>query len=136
MITLVRDLMNPGVMQCQPDDTLGQVAKLFAENHVHSLFIFGDGVSPVGVITDYDVMAGEWLSGDPEGMSYIPGLSLNADRDIWKGHKYDATKGRHPNKSVNVGFPDGHVELRKAESLLVRETETRYVNRKPLWSVK
>ena len=71
MITLVRDLMNPGVMQCQPDDTLGQVAKLFAENHVHSLFIFGDGPLPVGVITDYDVMAGEWLSGDPDSLAVM-----------------------------------------------------------------
>lgn len=71
MITLVRDLMNPGLMQCQPEDTLGQVAKLLAQNHVHSLFIFGDGPLPEGVITDYDVMAGEWLSGDPESLAVM-----------------------------------------------------------------
>ena len=71
MITLVRDLMNSGVMQCQPEATLGQVAKLLAQNHVHSLFIFSDGPLPVGVITDYDVMAGEWLSGDPESLAVM-----------------------------------------------------------------
>ena len=75
MITLVRDLMNPGVMQCQPDDNLGQVAKLFTENHVHSLFIYGDGPLPVGVITDYDVMAGEWLSGDPDSLAVMKNMT-------------------------------------------------------------
>ncbi len=71
MTTLVRDLMHPGVMQCEPGDTLGEVAQLLAVNHVHSLFIFEDGPLPVGVITDYDVLAGEWLSGDPESLAVM-----------------------------------------------------------------
>ena len=71
MITLVRDLMHPGVMECQPWDTLGEVAKKLAENHIHSLFIFDKDSLPVGVITDYDVMAGEWLSGDPESLAVM-----------------------------------------------------------------
>lgn len=71
MTKLVRDLMHPGVVECQPGDTLGDVAKKLAENHIHSLFIFGDGSLPVGVITDFDVMAGEWLSGDPESLSVM-----------------------------------------------------------------
>jgi CBS domain-containing protein len=66
--TLVRDLMHPGVVNCRSDISLGQVAKLLAEHHVHSLFIFDGEQLPVGVITDFDLMAGEWLSGDPESL--------------------------------------------------------------------
>ncbi len=75
MTTLVRDLMHPGVVTCHPDIPLGQVAKLLAEHHVHSLFIFDDDQSPVGVITDYDVMAGEWLSGDPDSLAVMRSMT-------------------------------------------------------------
>ena len=71
MTILVRDLMHPGVMQCQPGDTLGEVANLLAESHIHSLFIFEAGPLPAGVITDFDVMAGEWLSGDSESLAVM-----------------------------------------------------------------
>jgi CBS domain-containing protein len=73
--TLVRDLMHPGVVRCDPENSLGKVAKLLAEHHVHSLFIFNEDELPIGVITDYDVMAGEWLSGDPEGLEVMRGMT-------------------------------------------------------------
>jgi predicted transcriptional regulator len=63
--------MHPNVMQCKPEDTLGEVAKILAENHVHSLFIYEGDLLPIGVITDYDVMAGEWLSADPESLAVM-----------------------------------------------------------------
>lgn len=71
MVTLVRDLMHPGVIECQPEAKLGEVARLLASNHVHSLFIFDGSPLPIGVITDYDVMAGEWLSGDTESLAVM-----------------------------------------------------------------
>ena len=71
MTILVRDLMHPGVISCSPDKSLGQVAQLLAQHHVHSLFIFDGEPLPVGVITDYDVMAGEWLSGDAESLAVM-----------------------------------------------------------------
>ena len=75
MATLVRDLMHPGVVKCKPDNSLGKVARLLAEHHVHSLFIFNDEQLPVGVITDYDVMAGEWLSKDPESLAVMRSIT-------------------------------------------------------------
>ncbi len=75
MATLVRDLMHPGVLTCRPDLSLGQVAKLLAEHHVHSLFVFNDEQLPMGVITDYDLMAGEWLSGDPESLAIMRSMT-------------------------------------------------------------
>lgn len=75
MTTLVRDLMHPGLVTCRPGIPIGQVAKLLAENHVHSLFVFNDDQIPIGVITDYDVMAGEWLSGDPKSLSVMRSMT-------------------------------------------------------------
>lgn len=69
--TLVRDLMHRGVVRCEPDNSLGKVARLLAEHHVHSLFIFNDEQLPIGVITDFDVLAGEWLSGDAESLAEL-----------------------------------------------------------------
>lgn len=71
MTTMVRDLMHSGVVSCRPDISVGQVARLLAEHHVHSLFIYNDKPLPVGVITDYDVMAGEWLSGYSESLAVM-----------------------------------------------------------------
>ena len=54
--------------------------------------------------------------------AYIPGLSINSQRLsqglIFTGMEKDAIDGRHPGKTVNVGFVDGHVERTQAEDLL------------------
>ncbi|MHC4544544.1 MAG: prepilin-type N-terminal cleavage/methylation domain-containing protein [Planctomycetota bacterium] len=68
--------------------------------------------------------------------AYIPGLKINAERDLWPGQEWDAIYGRHPNKSVNIGFADGHVSRTKADDLFVEEDGGNYKNRSPLWLPK
>jgi len=68
-----------------------------------------------------------------EGSFYIPGLRINQDRTIFPGQEVDAIGGRHPNKTVNVGFVDGHISSLKADDLLVEEIDGEYSNRSPLW---
>jgi prepilin-type N-terminal cleavage/methylation domain-containing protein/prepilin-type processing-associated H-X9-DG protein len=63
-----------------------------------------------------------------EDTSYVPGLEINKDRNLWPGQSADAISGRHPNKTVNVGFADGHTECRKASELLVEKAEAGYTN--------
>ena len=66
---------------------------------------------------------------DIEDTAYIPGLEINKDRSLWPGQTWDAIGGRHPQKSVNVGFADGHADLLKASELLVKKTgEGEYTN--------
>jgi prepilin-type N-terminal cleavage/methylation domain-containing protein/prepilin-type processing-associated H-X9-DG protein len=66
--------------------------------------------------------------------AYIPGLSINKDRLLRKGQIYDAVYGRHPHKTVNTGFADGHVEPKEAKDLLVEKTDQdKYTNQTPLW---
>lgn len=71
-----------------------------------------------------------------EDTAYVPGLKINKDRDLWPGQEEDAVNGRHPNKTVNVGFADGHFARKKANDLSVEKTEDFYTNKSPLWSPK
>jgi len=71
-----------------------------------------------------------------EDTAYIPGLWINEDKALWLGQEWDAKYGRHPNKSVNVGFADGHVSRTKADDLFVEENSGNYSNRSPLWLPK
>ena len=78
-----------------------------------------------------------WPLGNfPEDFSYVPGLEINAGRKLLPGQLWDAITGRHPNKTVNVGFVDGHVSRKKAQDLLVEKTADKYQNRTPLWVPK
>ena len=71
-----------------------------------------------------------------EDAAYIPGLEINRKKRLWPGQEQDALNGRHPNKTVNVGFADGHVDRLKAEELFVEKTDEGYKNQIPLWFPK
>jgi len=60
--------MHPGVITCRPDATLGQVAVMLSQHHVHALIVADRDGRPLGIISDFDLMAGEWLSADPESL--------------------------------------------------------------------
>jgi prepilin-type N-terminal cleavage/methylation domain-containing protein/prepilin-type processing-associated H-X9-DG protein len=69
-----------------------------------------------------------------EDTSYVPGLSINRQRQLKSGQEIDAYYGRHPRATVNIGFADGHAARTSAEDLLVKKTpDGRYENRSPLW---
>jgi CBS domain-containing protein len=64
----IRDLMHPGLLTCQPTATLGQVAAMLTLQHVHALVVADRDGRPIGVISDFDLLAGEWLSATPESL--------------------------------------------------------------------
>ncbi len=69
-----------------------------------------------------------------EDTAYIPGLSINRQRQLKPEQKIDALYGRHPQMTVNAGFVDGHVARTKAEDLLVKKKpDGHYENKFPLW---
>lgn len=72
-----------------------------------------------------------------EGAFYVPGLRVNNQRllegTISPGCERDAIDGRHPNKSINVGFTDGHTARVEADDLFVEENDGSYSNLSPLW---
>ena len=68
-----------------------------------------------------------------EDTAYIPGLQINKEKTLWPGQEWDAINGRHPNKTVNVGFMDGHISRQKANDLFVEKIAEDYKNKSPLW---
>jgi prepilin-type N-terminal cleavage/methylation domain-containing protein/prepilin-type processing-associated H-X9-DG protein len=69
-----------------------------------------------------------------EDTAYVPGLEINKGKMLWPGQARDAINGRHPSKTVNIGFVDGHVSRTKAGDLLVEKTgEDQWRNRSSLW---
>jgi prepilin-type N-terminal cleavage/methylation domain-containing protein/prepilin-type processing-associated H-X9-DG protein len=54
---------------------------------------------------------------------YVPGLKQNQNRPELKDNP-DAIKGRHPHQTLNIGFADGHHEVRPAESLRINQIIT------------
>ncbi len=75
MPKLVKDLMHPGIITCKPTATLGQVAVLLNQHQVHALFVTDRDGRIMGVISDLDLMAGEWLSSDSESLTVMRKLT-------------------------------------------------------------
>lgn len=67
------------------------------------------------------------------GTAYIPGLAINEEKHLLYSQKQDAIEGRHPNKTVNVGFVSGDVSRMQADELFVEKKLDGY-NKSPLWS--
>lgn len=71
----VHDLMHKGLHTCSPEATLGQVAVLLTQHHVHALIVVDVNQRPLGIISDYDLLAGEWLSADPQSLATMRSLT-------------------------------------------------------------
>ncbi|MHC4240884.1 MAG: hypothetical protein ACYSU4_00665 [Planctomycetota bacterium] len=99
-----------------------------------SLLVMDSGYSMISWWYVTDIPPATFVGLKNEVAAYVPGLKINKDKTtLWPDQKGDAIVGRHPNKIVNVGFVDGHVNSRKADDLFVEKTETGYNNRYPLW---
>jgi CBS domain-containing protein len=75
MAKKVRDLMHRGLITCRPETTLGQVAVLLARHHIHALVVADRDGRVLGVITDFDLLAGEWLSGNAQGLEAMRAMT-------------------------------------------------------------
>jgi CBS-domain-containing membrane protein len=63
------------LITCKADATLGQVATLLHQHHVHALVVTDRDGREVGIISDFDLLAGEWLSSDPESLETMRSLT-------------------------------------------------------------
>ena len=71
----VGDLMHRGLISCKTSTTLGQVATLLTEHHVHALIVSDRDGRPAGIISDFDLLAGEWLSTDAASLATMRQLT-------------------------------------------------------------
>lgn len=114
MAKLVKDLMHAGLITCKPTATLGQVAVLLDQHHVHALVVEDRDGRALGLISDFDLMAGEWLSSDEESLAVMRRLTA-------------ADLMSHPVDSVDVSASlsdaAGIIMEKKVSRLLVTENE-------------
>ena len=75
MTQTINDLMHKGLLTCLPSTSLGQVAALLNEQQIHALVIAEQIDNPLGIISDFDLLAGEWLSVDEESLSIMRRLT-------------------------------------------------------------
>jgi len=98
MAKLVRDLMHPGTLTCKPDSSLGQVAVMLFQHHVHALVVTDRDGRALGIISDFDLLAGEWLSSDSESLATMRSLTAS---DLMS-HPIDSVEANVPlSEAVN-----------------------------------
>jgi CBS domain-containing protein len=64
----VSDLMTREVITCPADTRLAAVASLLARRRVHAIFVVDESGQPAGVVSDFDLLGGEWMADDDEGL--------------------------------------------------------------------
>jgi CBS-domain-containing membrane protein len=64
---LVPDLMTNEIITC-PGDTRLAAAGLLARRRVHAVFVLDEPGHPAGVISDIDLLAGEWMADDEDSL--------------------------------------------------------------------
>jgi CBS domain-containing protein len=75
MTKTVKDLMRQGLITCPPTASLGEVAALLTKHHIHALVVAEQADKPLGIISDFDLLAGEWLSVDNASLSAMKELT-------------------------------------------------------------
>jgi len=75
MTQTINDLMHRGLITCPPDTSLGQVAAMLDKYHVHGLLVAKQADAPLGILSDFDLLAGEWLSVDEKSLETMRRLT-------------------------------------------------------------
>lgn len=112
MTKLVKDLMHVGLITCKPTATLGQVAVLLNQHHVHALVVEDRDGRALGLISDFDLMAGEWLSSDEESLAVMRRLTA---ADLMS-HPIDTVEANTP-----LADAAGIIMEKKVSRLMVTE---------------
>ena len=99
MTQTINDLMHKGLITCIPNTPLGQVAALLNEHQIHALVVAEEPGQPLGIISDFDLLAGEWLSVDDESLDAMRKLTA---RDLMTS----------PIEMVEAGIPVSEAAMR------------------------
>jgi predicted transcriptional regulator len=67
-MTTVADLMKYGLITCRPEARPAEVARLLLSHRIHAVVVCEHGGPPLGVISDTDIISGEWLAADDRSL--------------------------------------------------------------------
>lgn len=62
MVKRVRDLMRPNLITCPAGTSLSDAVNMLARYRIHALIVSDPGGLAMGVLSDFDILAGEWLA--------------------------------------------------------------------------
>jgi len=71
----VREFMHKGLITCPPAASLAKAAALLREHLIHGVIVTDEHNHPVGVVSDTDLLAGEWLGGTPENLAIMRAMT-------------------------------------------------------------
>jgi CBS domain-containing protein len=122
MTQTINDLMHKGLIICPPEASLGKVAAMLTNHHVHALVVAEDADHPLGIISDFDLLAGEWLSVDEESLNTMRKLtarelmtspieSVDLNTPVNEAAKRMAEKGIHRMLVTGDGKPAGVISI-------------------------
>src|SRR5215467_1449627 len=66
----VGQAMHPGLITCARDTPIGEVAALLRRHRIHAVVVAEHG-RELGLLSDTDLLAGEWLAQDPERLAVM-----------------------------------------------------------------
>jgi CBS domain-containing protein len=118
----IKDLMHKGLLICPPSASLGEVASLLTQHHVHALIVAEHEDQPLGILSDFDLLAGEWLSVDKESLETMrkmtagdlmtsPIESIEADTAVEEAANKFLEKQIHRMLVVEKGKPVGVISI-------------------------
>jgi CBS domain-containing protein len=67
--------MHRGLVTTSSATPIAEAASLLVANGVHALVVTARDGQPVGVLSDTDLLAGEWLATDDEGLAVMRGMT-------------------------------------------------------------
>jgi CBS domain-containing protein len=73
--TSVADLMTREIISCPGRASLAAIALTLSERKVHAVFVLDDAGRPAGVVSDFDLLAGEWLGTDAESLETMQSIT-------------------------------------------------------------
>jgi CBS domain-containing protein len=122
MSKTVKDLMHKGLITCPPNASLGQVAAMLNQHHVHALIVAETADKPLGIISDFDLLAGEWLSVDEQSLEAMrkmtardlmtsPIESIESDASVEETARNFLEKQIHRMLVVERGKPVGVISI-------------------------
>lgn len=125
--SICKDAFGNGILE---DEFIGKPLRLTHLRHPSQMLLLTDsGYSLASWKAATNAVSPRFDNPNREEYFYIPGMSINTS----SGSSMETLQGRHPNKTVNVTYTDGHVERIKADELTVENTGGQYRNISPLW---
>lgn len=122
MTQTINDVMHKGLITCPPEASLGKVASMLTRHHVHALLVADGSAQPLGIISDFDLLAGEWLSVDEESLNAMRRLtardlmtapieSVDLNTSVREAATRMAEKGIHRMLVLDAGRPVGVISI-------------------------